>query len=48
MGIGPRIPGDRDPQTFGVFKVSVVPLTASVNESGFLQVRNELPNLAGH
>ena len=48
MGIGSRISGDRNPQTLGVFEVSVAPLASAVNESGFLQVRNELPDLAGH
>jgi hypothetical protein len=48
MGIGSRISGNRNPQTLGVFKVSMASLTPAVNESGFLQVRNELPDLAGH
>jgi hypothetical protein len=48
MGISSRASGNGDPQAFGKFKISIAALAPAANESGFLQVRNELPDLAGH
>jgi hypothetical protein len=48
MGISSRASGNGNPQALGMFKISMAAFAPAVDESGFLQIRNELPDFAGH